>query len=304
MDNAKYNIGTRIDGKYAMLSLSGKAAEYYLGTDPLTVFEYGNEEKRYAYSYAENPYTDKEMVSDLTFEELQEAFEKMQAEKEKNNNGGLDMDKRTDTEKMQPDGFLTGEHIRTPRGSFSLTSMTVEQMKEAGYGLHHESDDGKYLIMGNGTQAFAVAAVPPEKQPEKKELTALLTIIQGDMTKYINMGDMSMDDIFRQLKKSALPFIEIKGDVIYDGGRFAALEQSGRVSVSVTADIDNDRLTVYEINGVPEDDRTKENTRIWTREKMSNFLKERVREPKSDNSQHSPYHGVGRSHASEHEHLM
>lgn len=172
MDNAKYNINTRIDGKYAMLLLSGKAVKYFFETDPLTVFEYENEneEKRYAYSYAENPYTDKEMVSDLTFEELQEVFEKMQAEKEKNENGGLDMEKRTDTEKMQPDGFLTGEHIRTPRGSFSLTSMTVEQMKEAGYGLHHESDDGRYLIMGNGTQAFAVAAVPPEKQPEKRNL--------------------------------------------------------------------------------------------------------------------------------------
>lgn len=109
------------------------------------------------------------------------------------------------------------------------------------------------------------------------------------MTKYINMGDMSMDDIFRQLKKSALPFVEIKGDVIYDGGRFAALEQSGGVSVSVTADIDNDKLTVYEINGVPEDDRTKDNTHIWTREKMSNFLKERVREPKPGDPEILPF---------------
>lgn len=58
------------------------------------------------------------MVSDLTFEELQEAFEKLQAEKEKNENGGFDMEKRTDMEKMQPDGFLTGEHIRTPRAAF------------------------------------------------------------------------------------------------------------------------------------------------------------------------------------------
>lgn len=44
MDPAKYNISTRTDGKYAMLSLSGKAAEYYFGTDPFTVFEYGNGE--------------------------------------------------------------------------------------------------------------------------------------------------------------------------------------------------------------------------------------------------------------------
>ena len=53
-----------------------------------------------------------------------------------------------------PDEHLIGEQIKTPRGSFSLTSMSIEQMKEAGYGLHHTSDDGKYHIMGNGTRAF------------------------------------------------------------------------------------------------------------------------------------------------------
>ena len=36
--------------------------------------------------------------------------------------------------------------------------MSREQMEAAGYGVHHQSDDGKYLIMGNGTRAFAVAA--------------------------------------------------------------------------------------------------------------------------------------------------
>ena len=67
------------------------------------------------------------------------------------------------TPQLTPDTRMTGEQIRTPRGSFFVTDMTVEQMKEAGYGLHHTSEDGKYLIMGNGTQAFAVAAEPPEK---------------------------------------------------------------------------------------------------------------------------------------------
>ena len=67
------------------------------------------------------------------------------------------------TPQLTPDTRMTGEQIRTPRGSFSVTDMTVEQMREAGYGLHHTSEDGKYLIMGNGTQAFAVAAEPPEK---------------------------------------------------------------------------------------------------------------------------------------------
>ena len=57
---------------------------------------------------------------------------------------------------LVPDHFLTGERIDTPRGSFSLTSMTREQMAAAGYGYHHSSDDGKYHIMGNGTRAFAI----------------------------------------------------------------------------------------------------------------------------------------------------
>lgn len=55
-----------------------------------------------------------------------------------------------------PDNFLTGEKVQTPRGSFSLAEMTAEQMKAAGYGYHHSSDDGAYHIMGNGTRAFAI----------------------------------------------------------------------------------------------------------------------------------------------------
>ena len=62
-----------------------------------------------------------------------------------------------------PDERETGETIRTPRGTFYVTDMSREQMEAAGYGLHHQSEDGKYLIMGNGTRAFAIAAEQPEK---------------------------------------------------------------------------------------------------------------------------------------------
>ena len=55
-----------------------------------------------------------------------------------------------------PDNLLTGETIQTPRGGFRLTSMTKQEIEAAGYGFHHQSDDGKYLIMANGTQAFAI----------------------------------------------------------------------------------------------------------------------------------------------------
>ena len=32
--------------------------------------------------------------------------------------------------------------------------MSREQIEAAGYGFHHQSDDGKYLIMGNGTSSY------------------------------------------------------------------------------------------------------------------------------------------------------
>lgn len=65
-------------------------------------------------------------------------------------------------QELTPEACMTGEQIRTPRGSFHVTDMTREQMEAAGYGFHHQSEDGKYFIMGNGTQAFAVAAEPTQ----------------------------------------------------------------------------------------------------------------------------------------------
>ena len=65
---------------------------------------------------------------------------------------------------LTPDDLETGETINTPRGTFHVTAMSREQIETAGYGFHHQSDDGKYLIMGNGTRAFAVAAEQPEKE--------------------------------------------------------------------------------------------------------------------------------------------
>lgn len=59
-------------------------------------------------------------------------------------------------EPLVPDDLVTGERVSTPRGSFALTDMSRQQIEVAGYGLHHQSDDGKFLIMGNGTRAFAI----------------------------------------------------------------------------------------------------------------------------------------------------
>lgn len=72
---------------------------------------------------------------------------------------------------LSPDKQMTGEMIKTPRGSFHVTSMSREQMETAGYGMHHSSEDGKYIIMGNGTQAYAVAAMQPENYLKSAELS-------------------------------------------------------------------------------------------------------------------------------------
>ena len=70
----------------------------------------------------------------------------------------------------QPDDHLTGEKVQTPRGRFSLTSLSKEQMEAAGYGVHHNSEDGRYHIMGNGTRVFAV--VNAEVREREQQATA------------------------------------------------------------------------------------------------------------------------------------
>ena len=59
---------------------------------------------------------------------------------------------------LTPDECMTGEQIQTPRGRFYLTDRSREQMEAARYGFHHQSEDGRYLIMANGTRAFAIPA--------------------------------------------------------------------------------------------------------------------------------------------------
>ena len=89
------------------------------------------------------------------------------------------------------DNRLTGEMVQTPRGSFHLTDMTREQMEAAGYGLHHQSEDGKYLIMGNGTQAFAIPA-QQESPIKAAEMTTEqnYNMIDGVLNNAPTMGEL------------------------------------------------------------------------------------------------------------------
>ena len=98
---------------------------------------------------------------------------------------------------LTPDDRETGETVRTPRGTFYVTDMSREQMEAAGYGFHHQSEDGNYLIMGNGSRAFAirngeaqehaapekmtVLVVEPMKEPYVKEIDPVLHALQAEV---------------------------------------------------------------------------------------------------------------------------
>ena len=124
-----------------------------------------------------------------------------------------------------PDDRETGETVRTPRGTFHVTDMSREQMEAAGYGFHHESEDGKYLIMANGSRAFAipngdapehtapekltVLVVEPMKEPYVKEIDPGLHALQAEVG-----GDIA----------ASYPFDDPVGLVLNDEGKLIGLD--------------------------------------------------------------------------------
>lgn len=124
-----------------------------------------------------------------------------------------------------PDDRETGETVRTPRGTFHVTDMSRKQMEAAGYGFHHESEDGKYLIMANGSRAFAipngdapehtapekltVLVVEPMKEPYVKEIDPGLHALQAEVG-----GDIA----------ASYPFDDSVGLVLNDEGKLIGLD--------------------------------------------------------------------------------
>ena len=124
-----------------------------------------------------------------------------------------------------PDERETGETVRTPRGTFHVTDMSREQMEAAGYGFHHESEDGKYLIMANGSRAFAIPSgaapehtapekltvlvVEPMKEPYVKEIAPGLHALQAEVG-----GDIA----------ASYPFDDPVGLVLNDEGKLIGLD--------------------------------------------------------------------------------
>ena len=106
----------------------------------------------------------------------------------------------------QPDDHLTGESVQTPRGSFHLTSLSKEQMEAAGYGVHHNSEDGRYHIMGNGTRAFAVVNAELKEQEHHAEVSALAAEIDHTFREYSHdyAGFFPKEDVQRMVLAEAI----------------------------------------------------------------------------------------------------
>ena len=97
---------------------------------------------------------------------------------------------------LTPDEGMTGEQIQTPRGRFYLTDRSREQMEAAGYGFHHQSEDGRYLIMANGTRAFAI----PDQQESHIKTAEMSTEQNYNMIDGMMNNAPSMEELEARAK--------------------------------------------------------------------------------------------------------
>ena len=97
---------------------------------------------------------------------------------------------------LTPDECMTGEQIQTPRGRFYLTDRSREQMEAAGYGFHHQSEDGRYLIMANGTRAFAI----PTQQESHIKMAEMSTEQNYNMIDGMMNNAPSMEELEARAK--------------------------------------------------------------------------------------------------------
>lgn len=64
-----------------------------------------------------------------------------------------------------------------------------KQMEAAGYTLHHESKDGKHLIMANGSRAFAIPSGDASEHIAPEKLTVLVVeLMKKPYVKEIDPG--------------------------------------------------------------------------------------------------------------------
>lgn len=124
-----------------------------------------------------------------------------------------------------PDDRETGETVRTPRGTFYVTDMSREQMEAAGYGFHHQSEDGNYLIMGNGSRAFAIRNGEAQEHAAPEKMTVL--VVEPRKEPYVKEIDPGLHSLQAEVGGdigAAYPFRDPVALVCNDEGKLIGLD--------------------------------------------------------------------------------
>lgn len=124
-----------------------------------------------------------------------------------------------------PDDRETGETVRTPRGTFYVTDMSREQMEAAGYGFHHQSEDGNYLIMGNGSRAFAIRNGEAQEHAAPEKITVL--VVEPMKEPYVKEIDPGLHSLQAEVGGdigAAYPFRDPVALVCNDEGKLIGLD--------------------------------------------------------------------------------
>ena len=126
---------------------------------------------------------------------------------------------------LTPDALETGETVRTPRGTFYVTDMSREQMEAAGYGFHHQSEDGNYLIMGNGSRAFAIRNGEAQEHAAPEKMTVL--VVEPRKEPYVKEIDPGLHSLQAEVGGdigAAYPFRDPVALVCNDEGKLIGLD--------------------------------------------------------------------------------
>ena len=124
-----------------------------------------------------------------------------------------------------PDDRETGETVCTPRGTFYVTDMSREQMEAAGYGFHHQSEDGNYLIMGNGSRAFAIRNGEAQEHAAPEKITVL--VVEPRKEPYVKEIDPGLHSLQAEVGGdigAAYPFRDPVALVCNDEGKLIGLD--------------------------------------------------------------------------------
>ena len=124
-----------------------------------------------------------------------------------------------------PDDRETGKTVRTPRGTFYVTDMSREQMEAAGYGFHHQSEDGNYLIMGNGSRAFAIRNGEAQEHAAPEKMTVL--VVEPMKEPYVKEIDPGLHSLQAEVGGdigAAYPFRDPVALVCNDEGKLIGLD--------------------------------------------------------------------------------